>query len=231
MRLFEGMLRIFADRAEAAGELADHLLELGWNKPPDRPDLILGLARGGVAVAEVIAERLGIPWDALVVRKIGAPDDPELGVGAMSEDGVPLFSRGMLRLLGLTPEDLAQQVAARQAELVDRLRAYRGPPQAQRNYAKKHVCVVDDGLATGVTAEAAGAFLRRKGAGRLTLAVPVAAPETVAKLNRPGRLYDEVISLETPDAFGSVGSWYERFEPFEDQQVIQALSSRGRRVA
>ena len=87
------MIHLFADRRDAGHQLADRLLELGWHRPPARPDLVLGLARGGVAVAAPVAERLSIPWNVLVVRKIGAPGDRELGVGAICEDGVPLLLR------------------------------------------------------------------------------------------------------------------------------------------
>lgn len=219
------MIHLFIDRRDAGLQLADRLIELGWDKPPARPDLVLGLARGGVAVAAPVAERLSVPWSVLVVRKIGAPGDPELGVGAICEDGVPILSKGWLKRLGLRPEDLAEQVLAKQHDLQDKIQKYRGRPLALVQALRKPrtVLVVDDGIATGVSAEAAAAYLRRQGVSRVNLAAPVAAPETQRKLHSPGRIYDEVISLESPQAFGSVGSWYEDFEPVTDTDVLGLL--------
>ena len=230
MRGYADVFRIFSDRTEAAEELAEQLIELKWNQGPSRPDLVLGLARGGVPIAKIVAERLGTDWDVLVLRKIGAPNEPELGVGAICEDGVPLFSKGTLRWLGLQPEDLAPAVAAKQAELMRRLLLYRGKDHQLADVSNRNICVVDDGLATGVTAEAAAHYLRRRGVRILTLGVPVAAPDTARTLKQKGKLYDQVVSLQSPESFGSVGSWYQNFEPVDDTHVIAALASRTQRA-
>jgi predicted phosphoribosyltransferase len=221
------MIHLFTDRRDAGQQLADRLVELGWHRPPLKPDLLLGLARGGVAVARPVAEELEVPWSVLVVRKIGAPDDPELGVGAICEDGVPLLSKGWLRRLDLRPEDLAAQVIQKQRDLNAKIQAYRGHPLfAPKAVRPRLVCVVDDGLATGVSAEAAARYLRREGVKRLLLAVPVAAPDSQKKLQNPGQLYDQVVSLESPSAFGSVGSWYQNFEPVTDSEVLTLLQKQ-----
>jgi len=217
------MIHLFIDRKDAGEQLLERLTELGWDRPPLKPDLVLGLARGGTAVARPVALGLGTRWDVSVVRKIGAPGDEELGVGALCEDGVPLLSKAWLKRLGLKPEDLTETVTHKQADLQQKVALYRGHPI--RLASAKNICVVDDGLATGVSAEAAAHYLRRQGVSRLTLAIPVAAPESLHKLKKPGSLYDEIIALESPSAFGSVGSWYENFGPVEDKEVLELLKT------
>ena len=219
------MLHLFSDRTDAGRQLADALLEKGWDRAPDQPSLLLGLARGGVEVARPVAERLSVPWDVLVVRKLGAPGDPELGIGALCEDGSPLFSRFWMKRLGLRPEDLSDLVESRQKDLHEKILKYRGYPLPLLP-PPLHACVIDDGLATGISAEAAAVYLRRHGVKRLSLAVPVAAPEAAESLERPGQLYDEVITLQRPEAFGSVGSWYEDFSQMTDERVLATLERR-----
>jgi putative phosphoribosyl transferase len=219
------MLHLFADRADAGRQLAEALEVRAWRRPPGPPSLILGLARGGVEVARPVAERLQLPWDVLVVRKLGAPGDPELGIGAMCEDGSPLFSKYWMKRLGLRAEDLSELVIQKQRELHEKITLYRGYP-LQLLPPPSHVCVVDDGLATGISAESAAVYLRRHGVKHLTLAVPVAAPESAEALQAAGRLYDQVIALEKPEAFGSVGSWYQDFSQMSDQRVLRALARR-----
>jgi predicted phosphoribosyltransferase len=183
-----------------------------------------------VVLARVLADRLNAPWDVLVVRKIGAPDDPELGIGALCEDGSPLFSKFWMKRMGLRAEDLTEVVLKKQREMRDKVAKYRGFPLPLLPVPKR-VCVVDDGLATGVSAEAAATYLRRHSVPWIALAVPVGAPDTIQKLTLPGKLFDHVIALESPDSLGSVGSWYENFQQIEDAQVLELLGRRDRAVA
>jgi putative phosphoribosyl transferase len=216
------MIHLFADREDAGRQLADALLEKGWDRPPLKPDLILGLARGGVVLAQQVAQALKAPWDVLIVRKLGAPQDPELGVGALCEDGSPLFSKFWMQQLHLKPEDLDSMLREKQAELHQKIQLYRGFPLPLLPVPQR-VCIVDDGLATGVSAEAAAAYLRRHGVSQVLLAVPVGDPETVLRLESPGKLYDTVVCLERPGSLGSVGSWYQDFSQVSDAEVIDHL--------
>ncbi|MBW6439862.1 phosphoribosyltransferase [Actinoplanes hulinensis] len=203
---------IFANRAEAGRALADRLAHL---LGADRHPLVLALPRGGLPVAGPVAERLGGDLDIVVARKIGSPRYPEFGVGAIAEDGPPVYDPDNLRYAGVTEADLAGVLAAERAELARRIQRYRGgrpaPPVAGRT-----VIVVDDGLATGVTAHAALRWVREQGPGRLILAAPVCAPQARDALSAEA---DEVVCLSAPDPFYAVGRWYEDFEQLTDEDV------------
>ncbi|HEY9522198.1 MAG TPA: phosphoribosyltransferase family protein [Thermopolyspora sp.] len=206
----------FSDREEAGTLLAERLGELDFAHP-----IVLALPRGGVAVAVPVAERLHCPLDVLVIRKIGYPGQPELGVGAMAEGGEPVFDRMMLSRLGLVQEDMAPVVERERRELARRVKVYRaGRPPVE--VAGKDVIVVDDGLATGGTARAALRAIRARGPRTLTLAVPVGAAATVRSLE--AEIADgTVIVLATPLDFHSVGQWYVEFEQLTDADVLRLL--------
>jgi putative phosphoribosyl transferase len=202
----------------------------------DRPR-VFALPRGGVPVAVGVAGAVGASLGVLVVRKIGHPAAPELGLGAIAEDGrggaaEPYFDAEMLATVGLTVADLAVVVARERAELARRLVVYGrrpdggpGLPAAPgRDLAGELVIVVDDGLATGVTARAALRAVRARGAARTVLAVPVAAPSAAEAIKKET---DEVVTLVTPRRFRSVGEWYVDFGQLTDADVLTILSSWG----
>ncbi|MFI1988476.1 phosphoribosyltransferase [Actinoplanes sp. NPDC020271] len=205
---------IFRDRTEAGHLLADRLAEAAQDS-----DLVLALPRGGLPVAEPIAVRLGATLDIVVARKLGAPGHPEFGVGAIAEDGPPVYDRDNLRHAGVTEESMAATLAAEREELGRRVRRYRGdrptPPVTGRA-----VVLVDDGLATGVTAHAALRWIHGRNPARVLLAVPVGAPQARDLLAREA---DGVICLSAPPDFRAVGRWYENFEQLTDEDVDAVL--------
>lgn len=206
----------FVSRTHAGSLLASALAGKA-----DKNALILALPRGGVPVAVPVAEQLGAELDIVVARKIGAPGRPELGVGAIAEDGPPVFDEVTLEHFGLTPDDLAGTVAREREELARRVRRYRGGRPAPVATGRT-VVLIDDGLATGATARATLRWLRDQHPARLVLAVPVCswqAREAIA----PDA--DEVVCLSTPSRFRAVGEWYEDFRQLSDEDVDLAMKN------
>jgi putative phosphoribosyl transferase len=205
---------IFADRTEAGARLAEALRHLGPNA------VVLAIPRGGVIVGEVIARDLGVPLDVVVPRKVGAPGNPELAIGAVAP-GIRVLDPRMVHALGVSEPYLEREIATQEAEIERRQHAYRGgrPPQP---VAGRVAVIVDDGVATGSTAVAALRWARAQGrAERVVLAVPVAPPQTLERL---GTEADEVVVLETPQPFLAVGEWYRDFDQTTDEQVVSALA-------
>ncbi|GII92079.1 phosphoribosyltransferase [Sinosporangium siamense] len=205
----------FLDRAEAGVLLGERLTRLGLRAP-----VVLGLPRGGVAVAAPVAERLHGTLDVLIVRKIGYPFQPELGVGAIAEGGAPVLDTTLMRRLGLTEETLAKVVSSERKELARQAAVYRGG-RPLPDLSGRDVVVVDDGLATGGTARAALRALRPMDTAVLVLAVPVGARETREALRDEA---DDVVILVTPPQFRAVGEWYEHFGQLTDDDVLDLLS-------
>jgi putative phosphoribosyl transferase len=211
----------FPDRRSAGLLLAERLADSVALDRWAGQTMVLGLPRGGVAVAQQVAAVLGLPMDVIVTRKIGYPPQPELGVGAIAEGlHQPVYDCGLLERLGLTPEDLAPVVAAEEAELDRRVRIYRGGNPLP-SVAGWCVIVVDDGLATGATARAALRSLRAAQAAHLILAVPVAPPSSAMSMRAEA---DQVIVLVTPGRFSSVGEWYMAFGQLSDADVLALLT-------
>ncbi|HWM04328.1 MAG TPA: phosphoribosyltransferase family protein [Actinophytocola sp.] len=205
----------FRDRVEAGRRLAERLDHLRAEDP-----VVVGLPRGGVPVAAEIAVALGAPLDIVLVRKIGAPQRLELAVGAIGEDGVTVKNEAVLAELGLSWEDVAEQVAHERAELDRRARTLR--PGAGPSLTDRTVILVDDGIATGATVIAAIRVTRRLGARRIVLAVPVAPADTVSRLRE---IADEVVCGMAPVRFLAVGQWYEDFTQVPDEHVRSLLIS------
>jgi putative phosphoribosyl transferase len=210
----------FRDRTDAGRRLAAKVAHL---RGPDV--VVLGLPRGGVPVAFEVAEAMGAPLDVIVVRKLGVPFQPELAMGAIGEDGVRVLNERVLRLAAVPGRDLARVEARERAELERRARLFRGdrPP---RSLAGQTVIVVDDGIATGSTIRAACQVVRARGAARVVVAAPVAAPDTLRSL---GELADEVVCLDAPAAFDAVGQAYADFAQTSDDTVTNLLAQAAQR--
>lgn len=204
---------MFRDRRDAGRQLGQLLLGLRELRP-----IVLGLPRGGVPVAAEVAQALGAPLDVLVVRKIGAPWQPEFAVGALAR-GVVHLDPSSLAMLGVSERDLAPTIRAESEELERRERLYRGDRPAL-DVRDRTVIVVDDGLATGQTAMAALTLLRRLGARRLVLALPVGGPDTRARMSG---FADEVVCLSMPPGFHAVSEGYRDFSPTSDAEVLACL--------
>ncbi|MGH9138635.1 MAG: phosphoribosyltransferase [Acidimicrobiales bacterium] len=205
----------FRNRTEAGRLLAERLQPLDLHDP-----IVLGLPRGGVPVAAAVAAAISAPLDVFVARKIGAPGHEELGIGAVAEGvSAPVYT-DVARQLGLGPDDLERLAAAARRELERRVRQYRGD-RALPELAGREVVVVDDGLATGVTAESALGALRQHRPRRLVLAVPVTARDTAARL---AHLADDVVWVAAPHDFFAVGAWYDDFTQTSDDEVLEFLA-------
>ncbi len=206
----------FKDRYDAGRRLAA-LLEQSRREHP----VVVGIPRGGVPVAAEVARALGAPLDVAVVRKIGAPRNPEYAIGALAEGGVHVLSEEAVHALRLTEDARTALIAQVQGELEQRLRRYRGA-RAPIELTGRTAILVDDGLATGRSALAAVRSLRRRGAARVILAVPVAARLSAQSLSDEA---DEVVCVEMPDDLWAVGYWYQDFNPTTDAEVAALLAA------
>jgi putative phosphoribosyl transferase len=208
--------RRFTDRVEAGERLAEALA--GRVRPPL---VVLAIPRGGVIVGACVADRLDVPMDVVVPRKVGAPGNPELAVGAVAE-GVKALDGDAIRRLGLDPAEVRAEAARQSAEVRRRTAAYRrGRPPL--DLAGQTAVLVDDGVATGWTCLAAARFTRHAGAARVLVAVPV-GPAGLAPRLRP--VVDEVVVLQTPEPYLAVGQAYQRFPQVGDDEVLRCLEGR-----
>ncbi|HEX6227861.1 MAG TPA: phosphoribosyltransferase family protein [Solirubrobacterales bacterium] len=212
----------FADRRDAGRRLGERLRPLAAENP-----IVVALPRGGVPVAREVALELDAPLDIVVVRKLGAPHNPEYGIGAVAEGGARVIDPEAAAVLGIDGATIDAIAAAEGAELRRRVDLYRGdrPPL---DLSGRTVLVVDDGVATGVTDTAAVRAVRRRLPRRIVLAVPVCAPESASRLRAEA---DEVICLSEPELLYGVGQWYDDFSQVSDEEVLAALRANRRDVA
>ncbi len=205
----------YLDRVDAGWRLGERLRYL-----QGQDVVVLGLPRGGVPVAAGVAHALRAPLDVIIVRKLGAPHQPEFAMGALGEGGVRIINDEVVAMAGVSPAELAAIEARERAELERRARRFRaGRPPVP--IAGRTVVVIDDGIATGSTARAACRVARAHGAARIILAVPVGHSEAINSLRRDA---DEVICLTEPRSLLAIGEWYEDFSQTSDEEVINLLS-------
>lgn len=214
----------FTDRAEAGRRLAQELERL--NGLRDAEPVVIGLARGGLPVAAEVAAALDAPLDVGVVRKLGVPSQPELGMGAIGEDGVRVINDEVVRLAGASSEALARVEARERTELERRAHDYRRGRE-RTDLTGRTAVLVDDGIATGSTARAACRSARRRGAARVVLAVPVAPRGWEERL---GEDADDLVAVDTPRDFMAVGQFYADFAQTGDEEVIACLDEAAGRT-
>jgi putative phosphoribosyl transferase len=210
-------VHIFADRAEAGRALAEKLLKKNYQRP-----VVLALPRGGVAVAAEVAKALGAPFDLVLVRKIGVPYQPELALAAVVDGDHPevVINEDVRQLAGVTTEEFEQAKERALAE-IERRRALYLKGRERVPIAGATAIVVDDGIATGATVRAALKALRRRKPAKLVLAVAVAPPDTIARLEPE---VDDIICLETPAPFYAIGLYYYDFTQVSDDEVVAMLA-------
>ncbi|HXK40435.1 MAG TPA: phosphoribosyltransferase [Candidatus Paceibacterota bacterium] len=205
----------FRDRIDAGRQLAERLLPYISKRP-----LILALPRGGVPVGYEIAAKFGLPLDTLVVRKIGAPNNPEFAVGALAPDGVSVVREAALRSLGITMEDIEPVIESERREMARRITRYKSGDYSKDADART-IVIVDDGLATGATALVAVQWIKKTlSPKKIIIAVPVCARDTADHLRT---VADDVVCVQETDDLVAIGYWYKAFEQTTDEEVIHCL--------
>jgi len=210
---------LFRNRLDAGEKLADKLMDLREEKCA-----VIAIPRGGVVVGYVVALRLDAPLEVTVPRKIGAPGDPELAVGAVAEDGTIYVEESIATAIGISDDWIKLEAERELEEVKRRISVYR----AGRDLPKLEgysVIVVDDGVATGATVIATVRFLRKLNPKKIVIAVPVAPPEILPKLSGEA---DEVRCVETPSPFFAIGQFYADFSQLSDSEVLEYLSKAKR---
>ncbi len=207
---------MFVDRSEAGRRLAERLTQFKGRDP-----VVLALVRGGLPVGYEVAKALGAPLDIVLVRKIGAPGNPELAAGAVVDGANPEIVRNddIVSALAISEDYIKREAERQLVEIERRRRLYLGQ-EPRAAVEGRTAIVVDDGIATGATARAALRALRRQKPARLVLAVPVAPPDTIEALRAD---VDEVVCLATPALFGAIGVFYQNFRQIDDDEVIDIL--------
>jgi predicted phosphoribosyltransferase len=206
-------MSLLRDRVDAGKQLAKALKTAG------KDAIVLAVPRGGVVVGFEVARALGIPLDIIVTKKIGAPDNPELAIGAVAEDGTFILDDDIIRQVFVPKDYIEDEVERMREEIQRRLVRYRGNVPYP-NLKNREIIVVDDGVATGSTLKATLRLLRGKGAKSVTVAVPVGPPDTVGELEK---LADRVVCLHTPALFYAIGQFYEDFSQTSDEEVTELL--------
>lgn len=209
---------MFLDRKDAGHKLSEKLSAYRKQKNVE----VFGLARGGVIVAAEVAKTLTLPLGVIVVRKIGAPLNEELALGAITESGDGIFNEDLIRMLGVSKEFLQREIQKQKRLAEERLALYHGqvPEYAVKD---KTIILVDDGIATGASMRVAIVAMKKQGAKKIIVAVPVAAPDAIVKIKNE---VDDVICLYAPAHLGAVGAFYENFGPTLDEDIIQLFKKR-----
>lgn len=207
----------FVDRHDAGRQLAEQLTSLA-----DEQVVVVALPRGGVPVAHEIAAALEAPLEILAVRKLGAPHNPEYGIGAVAEDGTCVIDAEAVGVLGISNGELDATIAGESAELMRRVAAYRGG-RAPLDLEGRTVVVVDDGVATGLTDTAALRAVRHMKPRRIVLAVPVCSPDALRRLRAEA---DDIVCLRVPRQLRSISQWYGDFSQVSDEEVLRDLQPR-----
>lgn len=205
---------VFHDRVDAGKKLADKLSQYR-----SKDVVVLAIPRGGVVVGFEVAGDLGAPLSVIIPRKIGAPGNPELAIGAVTEEGDTYIDSIIVKSLGVTQSYIDEVKQLEVEEIKRRMKTYLGDRQ-RPELKGKTVILVDDGIATGATMKAAIRTLRRHNPAEVVVAVPVAPPETVERLKE---LADSVVCLETPSFFYAIGQFYREFDQVGDAEVIRLL--------
>jgi len=207
-------LAYFSNRIEAGRRLAESLEEFAGDG-----GVVLAIPRGGVVLGYEIAQKLHMELDVIVPRKLGAPDNPELAIGAIAEDGTAILDDKLVAYLGVKTDYIREESERQKLEIKRRLKLYRqdAPPLSVKG---RDVLVVDDGIATGSTMKAALASLKAQGAKNIVVAVPVGPPSTISELQK---MADKVVCLYMPEYFQAIGQFYEDFTQTSDKEVIELL--------
>lgn len=207
-------MAFFSDRVDAGKRLASELKDFSGKK-----GIVLAIPRGGVVVGAEIAKSLNLSLDVIIPRKIGAPDNPELAIGAVAEDGTAILDENLTRYLGVNREYIKEEIERQKQEIQRRLKLYR-QDTSYPNLKGLDVIVVDDGIATGSTMKAALASVKNRGAASVTVAVPVGPPSTIEELEK---IADRVVCLYTPEYFQAIGEFFADFSQVPDEEVIRLL--------
>jgi putative phosphoribosyl transferase len=214
-------MAFFVDRVDAGKRLASALKNFSAEK-----GIVLAIPRGGVVVGYVIANTLNLPLDVIIPRKIGAPDNPELAIGAVAEDGTSILDQNLIKYLGVSREYVVEETERQKQEIRRRLKLYR-QDTSYPDLKGLDVIVVDDGIATGSTMKAALASVKNRGAASITVAVPVGPPSTIEELEK---MADRVVCIYTPEFFQAIGEFYRDFNQTSDEEVIGLLLENKRNI-
>ncbi|AQS57747.1 phosphoribosyltransferase [Desulforamulus ferrireducens] len=208
---------MFNNRKDAGEQLGEALRKIDLGE-----GIVLAIPRGGVVVGAEVCRKLGYPLDIIIPKKVGLPHQPEVAIGAVTEDGTAIYNEELLRRLNISPQNLRPTVQKIIREIKRRMDLYRGtntPP----NLLNKDVILVDDGIATGATIVAALKSLKNSGCRSITLAVPVAPPDILAKLRQE---VDHLVCLIEAEPFYAVGQFYKNFEQVDDEEVIELIQNK-----
>lgn len=209
----------FRDRAHAGSELSERLVAEGQGSSA----MVLGIPRGGVILADIVATKLGASFDIVIPRKLGAPGNEELAIGAVMQDGTSYLNAYLVNALRISNSYIDEEKKRQVAEIERRSLAYR-KKDLPYSIEGRRAILVDDGIATGATVIASARWVRKQKPSHLTIAVPVAPTQSVVVLEDEA---DSVISLHTERDFGAVGQFYEQFDPVSDSQVQAIMKARG----